>query len=86
MEERIFGKVFEIAEISKFNKIDMNTYEQSLKEYRDYRNTVITAREEGVLQGHKETALMMIKEGCDNEFIAKVTHLSEEKIEKLRQQ
>lgn len=94
LEERIFGKVFEIAEIAKLNKKDMETYEQSMKEYRDYKNTISTAREEGVLEGLKkglekgrvETAQMMIDEGFDNALIAKITHLSEDEVEKLRKE
>ena len=40
--------------------------------------------EEGIKKGKTETAIQLLKEGLDTEFIAKVTGLSKKEIDKLR--
>ena len=35
LQERVFKKLFKVAEISKFNQTDLMYYEDSLKYYRD---------------------------------------------------
>lgn len=58
LQERIFTKLFEAAEIAKFTKEQYEAYEDSLKVYRDWQNTIATAQkkgiEEGLAQGIKE--------------------------------
>ncbi len=51
LQERIFQKLFEAAEIAKFSPEERVAYEDSLKYYRDLKNVVDTSREEGVLEG-----------------------------------
>ena len=48
LKERIFERLFETAEIAKFNHQQLNDYEESLKYYRDLKNSLDTAREEGI--------------------------------------
>ncbi len=48
LRESIFEKVFEIAEIAKFTPKQIRSYEDSLKYYRDLKNSLDTAKEEGV--------------------------------------
>jgi len=48
LQERIFNKLFEQAEISNFNDEEYSEYEASLKTYRDLKNSIDTAREEGI--------------------------------------
>ena len=43
LQERIFTKLFEAAEIAKFTKAEYDNYEESLKVYRDWKNTINTA-------------------------------------------
>ncbi|NEO86802.1 MAG: PD-(D/E)XK nuclease family transposase [Spirulina sp. SIO3F2] len=51
LQEEIFEKLFEVAEISKFNPAQVRSYEDSLKYYRDLQNTIDTARDEGLEAG-----------------------------------
>ena len=55
LQERVFTKLFEAAEIAKFSKQQYDEYEESLKAYRDWQNTIETAkmksREEGRAEG-----------------------------------
>lgn len=43
LQERVFEKLFETAEIAKFTKEQYEEYEESLKVYRDWKNTLDTA-------------------------------------------
>ncbi len=47
LKERIFTKLFEEAEIAKFSQQELREYEDSLKAYRDIKNSIDTAKEEG---------------------------------------
>ncbi len=46
-----FEQLFETAEIAKFNREESMAYEDSLKYYRDLKNSFDTAREEGMVLG-----------------------------------
>lgn len=43
LQERVFTRLFEAAEIAKFTKEQYDAYEDSLKVYRDWKNTIETA-------------------------------------------
>jgi len=47
LQEKVFERFFEIAEISQMNPEERTTYESSLKYYRDMNNVVETAKDEG---------------------------------------
>ena len=49
----IFVKLFEIAQIACFNAIERTDYEDSLKNYRDWKGIIETAHEEGQEIGQK---------------------------------
>ena len=51
LREQIFERVFETAEIAKFTYDQVLSYEDSLKYYRDLKNSLDTAREEGEAEG-----------------------------------
>lgn len=51
LKEHIFEKLFETAEIAKFTPDQILSYEDSLKYYRDMKNSLDTAREEGEEKG-----------------------------------
>ncbi|MEW6710037.1 MAG: Rpn family recombination-promoting nuclease/putative transposase [Candidatus Riflebacteria bacterium] len=53
-QDRIFKKLFETAEIAKFNPEEVMQYEDSLKVYRDLKNSFDTAIEEGFEKGIKK--------------------------------
>ncbi|MDR1407723.1 MAG: hypothetical protein LBJ23_06730, partial [Tannerella sp.] len=58
LRERVFGRLFHIAEIACFTPEEASVYEDSLKVYRDLKNVIDTAveeaREEGLKEGLKE--------------------------------
>lgn len=47
IKEKIFLKVFQIAQYQKMSKEERMAYEDSLKYYRDLKNSLDTAKEEG---------------------------------------
>ena len=54
LRDKIFDKLFEEAEIAKFTKKELHEYEDSLKAYRDIKNSLDTAREQGFEKGHEK--------------------------------
>jgi predicted transposase/invertase (TIGR01784 family) len=92
LKENIFLKLFEIAEVARLNKQEFKEYQESLNTYRDIKNSVDTAREEGIAkgmakgktEGKMEVAKNALKEGIPIKTIAKMTGLSEEEIEALQ--
>jgi predicted transposase/invertase (TIGR01784 family) len=83
LREGVFVKLFETAEISKFTKQEHQEYEDSLKYYRDLKNSLDTAKEEGKVEEKVEIAKGMKKDGMDILLIIKYTGLSKEEIEKI---
>ncbi|HNX76657.1 MAG TPA: hypothetical protein PLM07_21830 [Candidatus Rifleibacterium sp.] len=83
-----FKKLFGAAEIAKFTPEEAMAYEDSLKVYRDLKNSLDTAREEGREEGKQETleytALKMLNDNLPIETIARYTSLTPDQIEKLR--
>jgi predicted transposase/invertase (TIGR01784 family) len=88
LREQIFEKLFETAEIARFTPEQIRSYEDSLKYYRDLKNSLDTAREEGreegVLAGIEQVALNMIRKGLPAELIADTTGLTVTQIEGLK--
>lgn len=54
LRERIFEKLFKQAEIAQFSPEERDAYEDSLKYYRDLKNVIDTAWEEGKEEGFEE--------------------------------
>ena len=54
LKEKVFTKLFEEAEIAKFSKTELKEYEDSLKAYRDVKNSIDTALERGREEGRTE--------------------------------
>ena len=88
LQERVFKRLFETAEIARFSESEMRDYEESLKNLRDLGNVLNTAKEEGRKEGRKEgietMALRMRDDGMPLEVIAKYTGLSVEEIQNLK--
>ena len=63
LQEKIFLKLFEVAEIASFSSEEKVQYEESLKYYRDLKNVVDTSREEGREEGHEEGLKKGLKKG-----------------------
>ena len=84
LQEKIFEKLFEAAEIARFSKKEKALYEESLKRYRDIRNVINTAKEEGKIERGIEIAKKLkIKGLLSTKDIADTTGLSEEEIDSL---
>ena len=54
LQGRVFAKLFRAAEIAKFTQEEYNSYEDSLKVYRDWKNTIDTAEIKGLERGREE--------------------------------
>ena len=54
LQERIFGKIFETAEISAFTKEERNQYENNMMTENDRKNALDYARQEGRQAGLEE--------------------------------
>ena len=75
--------LFKIAEIAKFNPDERMDYEESVKIYRDLKNSIDTAREEGSDKRAIEIAKSLKMLGVDIKTIQESTGLSKGQIEKL---
>ncbi|WMJ73659.1 PD-(D/E)XK nuclease family transposase [Cytophagaceae bacterium ABcell3] len=92
LREHIFEKLFETAEIAKFTPEQVQSYEDSLKYYRDLKNSLDTAKEEGREEGREigreeralEIAKEMLKEQESIDKIIKYTGLTKEQIIKIK--
>ena len=78
-KDEIFEKAFQQAEIAKFSENERHDYEQSLKIYRDLKNVIDTAFDDGIIKVAKN----LKNKGMTIDFIIEVTGLSKELIEKL---
>ena len=54
LQDRVFDKFFEQAEIAKYSDDERQEYESSVKDYRDYINTLDTAHQRGWAEGKAE--------------------------------
>ena len=54
LREKIFTKLFDAAAIARFSTNELREYEDSLKAYRDIKNSLDTAKEEGRAEGREE--------------------------------
>lgn len=92
LQERVFIRLFEQAEISKFDKQELKLYEDSVNAYRDIVNAIRTAEKkkfaEGRAEGEKETkeriAANLLSLGVPIETIVQASGLSEEEITNIQ--
>lgn len=84
LQDRIFTRLFELAEIARFDPGERFEYEDSLKVYRDWHNVIKTAELKGENKMRIQLARRMKAEGVDIATIAKVTGLSTDQIEGLQ--
>ena len=95
LREQIFEKLFQTAEIARFTPEQVRSYEDSLKYYRDLKNSIDTARDEGKMEGKlegklegrmegkMEVAKNLLSNGVSIGLIVKATGLTEAEIKKL---
>ena len=63
LREKIFTKLFDAAAIARFSPNELREYEDSLKAYRDIKNSLDTAKEEGRAEGREEGRAVGREEG-----------------------
>lgn len=80
LREQIFDKLFETAEIAKFTPEQIRSYEDSLKYYRDLKNSLDTAKDEKALEIGKN----MIKKGYSISDIVELTGLTKQQIKNIK--
>ena len=86
-----FDRLFEEGEIAKFTPQEMREYETSKMAYRDIKNSVDTAKREGIEIGraegkheaNTETAQRLLAMGLSAEQVSKATQLPLEIIKNL---
>lgn len=95
LQERVFNRLFEAAEIAQFSKEDLYAYEDSLKVYRDWHSVIKTAIQKGIAEGRAEgiaegraeearaIALKLKDTGLPATEIAVITGLSADEINAL---
>ncbi len=82
-KDDIFTKAFEKAELAKLGQAELDSYESSLKYYRDLKGVIDTAFDEGKLEGKIEVAKALKESGISTDIIIKTTGMSETEINKL---
>ena len=98
--DKVFDRLFEEAEIAKFTPQELREYEASKKAYRDIKNSIDTAKQEGKQEGLAEgmkkgmekgmnkkaleIARSMMADGVDINLIMKYSGLTQEQIDKLK--
>ncbi|MBR2102319.1 MAG: hypothetical protein IJ928_06160, partial [Prevotella sp.] len=91
LQDRVFVKLFEQAEIAKYSEAERRQYEESKKDYWDYYSTMKTARQKGIEEGmemgmekaRRENARKMKSDGMPAALIEKYTGLSADDINRL---
>ena len=88
LTDKVFDRLFEEAEIAKFTPQEMREYETSKMAYRDIKNSVDTAKREGIAEGMEkrslEIARKMLAKGIDEATVKEITGLSAEHILQLK--
>ncbi len=81
--------IFEAADTRNFTREELAEYENSLKHYRDMKNVIDTAVDEAKVIERRasmhDVAWRGLADGFPVSAIARLTGLSEEEIEALRQ-
>jgi len=91
LQEKVFEKLFKIAEIAKFDYAKRMDYEEEINAFRDMKNSVDTALDDGIeigkVKGSNKRALEIAKEMIlENEPVDKIikyTKLTKLQIENL---
>ena len=101
LTDKVFDRLFEEAEIARFTPQEQREYEASKKAYRDIKNSVDTAKREGIAEGMEkgmkqgmekgmkqrslEIARNLLSLGLPVDQITQATGLTEEEIELLKE-
>jgi predicted transposase/invertase (TIGR01784 family) len=99
LSEEIFHRTFAIAQLSQFSPEERKAYEDSIKYYRDLKNSMDTARIEGLQEGlqeglekgeqlgiekeKREVAKRMLAKGLEASLVAELTGLDLKDVDSL---
>ncbi|MDO4163643.1 MAG: Rpn family recombination-promoting nuclease/putative transposase [Bacteroides sp.] len=91
LQERVFTRLFEAAEIARFSRKEVREYEDSLKAFRDWYSVMETTlnkgraegRAEGMKAANEEIARQMLADGVSVDVICRYTHLTAEEVRRL---
>jgi len=95
IQEKIFLKVMEMAELVNLEKKDRKAYEESLKNYRDLKNALDSSEAIGIEKGFglvkqvgvEETkrlgVINLYKEGASLEMISRAMQMDIEKVKEI---
>lgn len=95
LQERIFARLFDQAEIARFTPQERQEYQESIKDYWDYYSTMTTSynkgkaegraegRAEGKYEANRDNARKMKELGVSPAIISQVTGLTAEEIEEV---
>jgi predicted transposase/invertase (TIGR01784 family) len=84
LEDGIFKRLIEIAELAKFDPQEQQNYQESLKDYWDLKSSMDTSYEEGKAAREREIVRNGLKQGLDIQLITTLTGLSKDAIEQIR--
>ncbi|WP_292267882.1 Rpn family recombination-promoting nuclease/putative transposase [Butyricimonas sp.] len=65
LQERVFTRLFEAAEIARFDKNELCQYEESLKNFRDMYSVIVTAEKKGRREGLEEGLAQGLAQGLE---------------------
>ncbi len=92
LQDRVFTRLFEAAEIARFTPTEMNQYEDSLKNFRDMYSVITTAEKkghaeglaEGLARGANQKAIEIAREmlaaGMPLDVVSQLTKLNKEQL------
>ena len=83
LRDRIFTKLFDVAELAQLDDEDRIKYIKSMNTERDTYNQIEYAREEGAKQKSFDIAKRMLEKGIETETISELTGLTEKEISEL---
>lgn len=91
LQNRVFDRLFEAAEIAKFSRMELSEYWDSLKNYRDWYSVLSTAekkerdqgREEGREAERRDNARNLKRLGVVVDVISQATGLTVEEVEQI---
>lgn len=75
LQERIFNRLFEAAEIARFSPSELSNYEESLKNFRDMYSVITTAEKKGHAEGLAEGLEKGLAEGAARKAMEIATSL-----------
>ena len=92
LQTEVFSRLFKQAEIAGFTRTELREYEDSLKAYRDMKNSLDNAEEKGIAKGLAkgkkdkaiEIATKMKAKGFSVDDIVQMTGLSADEVKKIK--